>query len=339
MDDAFVVPFVHLLRLADDVGVLEHALQTTPRRGHGYCLDDNARALLVCSRSEQAPPQVRALGARCLAFVAHMLDSEGRCHNRLSYDRRFEDEPGTGDWWGRALWALGVTAAWESEESLRAAATELFRRAALQRSRWPRAMAYAALGSACLLEAEPLLSTARSQLADTVTLLLAPPAGADSPWPEPRLTYANAVWPEALIAAGSALADPAVVDRGLELLGWLVDVETREGHLSVTPVGGWAPGEPRPGFDQQPIEVAALAEACARAYQVTGEGRWAGVVRQAAAWFTGDNDTGVEMMDRWTGGGFDGLMPRCRNANQGAESTLALHMTFQSLALVCQPQR
>lgn len=323
------VPFDHLLRLSDSVGVLEHALQSTPRREHGYCLDDNARALVVCTRARDAPPEVVALGARCLAFVAHALDGEGRFHNRMSYDRRFTDEAGTGDWWGRALWALGVVAATGRDAAARTAACEVFHDAAHQRSPWPRAMAYAALGAAEVLAVEPLDAGARSLLADAAAHLARPPAGQHGPWPQARLTYANAVWPEALITAGHALVDPALTEHGLALLGWLVDIETRDGHLSVTPAGGWAPGEPRPGFDQQPIEVAVLAEACAHAFELTGDERWAAVVQRAAAWFAGDNDVRVPMLDADTGGGFDGLRRGGRNANQGAESTLALHSTLQ----------
>lgn len=323
------VPFAHLLSLSDDVGVLEHALHTTPRREHGYCLDDNARALVVCTRAAAAPAPVLALGARCLAFVAHALDGEGRFHNRMSYSRQFVDAPGTGDWWGRALWALGVVAASGQSAGDRAAAMELFRHAAHQRSPWPRAMAYAALGAAEVLAVEPLDAGARSLLADAGALLLQPPAGGAGPWPESRLTYANAVWPEALVTAGTVLHDPAMAERGLELLGWLVETETAGACLSVTPAGGWAPGETRPGFDQQPVEVAAIAEASARAHRLTGDQRWATVLDRAVAWFRGSNDAGVPMADFATGGGFDGLTPLGRNANQGAESTLALLATLQ----------
>ncbi len=135
--------------------------------------------------------------------------------------------------------------------------------------------------------------------------------------------------PEAMIAAGVALDDPALWTRGLELLGWLVDRETGEGHLSPTPVGGWAAEEPRPGFDQQPIEVAAIADACARAVAVDPGARWPDTVRAAAAWFEGANDAGVLMWDPDTGGGFDGLHADGVNRNQGAESTLAVLSTFQ----------
>ena len=127
------------------------------------------------------------------------------------------------------------------------------------------------------------------------------------PWPEPRLAYANAVLPEAMIAAGTVLDRPALQRQGLDLLAWLLDHETVDGHLSVTPVGGGSDGDSRPAFDQQPIEVAALADACARAAAVDGDRRWIAGLTAAAAWFFGDNDGQRIMCDPATGGGFDGL--------------------------------
>ena len=87
----------------------------------------------------------------------------------------------------------------------------------------------------------------------------------------------------------------------------LLAVETAGEHLSLTPVGGWAPGEPRPGFDQQPIEAAALADACARAYLMTGDDRFVAGVSRAVAWFLGANDTQIAMYDRQTGASFVGI--------------------------------
>ena len=68
------------------------------------------------------------------------------------------------------------------------------------------------------------------------------------PWPEPRLRYANATLPEILLAAGGLLGDADAEAAGLRMLGWLLDVETTDGHLSITPVGGWALGRAAPGL-------------------------------------------------------------------------------------------
>jgi hypothetical protein len=135
--------------------------------------------------------------------------------------------------------------------------------------------------------------------------------------------------PEALLAAGQLLRKAVMVDDGLMLLSWLRNVESRSGHLSVTPVGGWSARDPRPGFDQQPIEVSSLADAFARARAISGDPMWTVGIRMCVDWFAGDNDIGEPMMDLETGGGFDGLGRNGPSLNQGAESTLALLSTLQ----------
>jgi hypothetical protein len=149
------------------------------------------------------------------------------------------------------------------------------------------------------------------------------------PWPEARLHYANAVLPEVLIAAGDLLSDDTLLAQGEHLLTWLLHTETREGHLSLTPAGGWQAGEPRPAFDQQPIEAAALADACARAMDARGDVRWRAGIELAVDWFLGKNDLDVPMHDSHSGGGYDGLHQAGHSHNQGAESTLALISTLQ----------
>jgi hypothetical protein len=321
--------FEHLLRLSDDVGLLEHARGAIPRRSHGYCTDDVARGLVVLGREPDPAPQQRRLVERYLGFVTHAQGDTGAFRNRLGYERRWQDAPGTGDWWGRALWGLGTVAARGADAWVREAALACFERGATQRSPWPRAMAFAMLGAAEVLDRHPDHPGARALVKVGAAAVGRPGPDPAWPWPEPRLGYANAALPEALIVAGRYGADDSLVEDGLRLLDWLVRTETRHGHLSPVPAGGWRPPQPRPAFDQQPIEVAALVDACARALSVTGDDFWAAGIRSGVGWFLGDNDAGVPMADTGTGGGFDGLGPDAANINQGAESTLALIATMQ----------
>jgi hypothetical protein len=142
------------------------------------------------------------------------------------------------------------------------------------------------------------------------------------------------VFPEVLLAAGTLLNVRHWANRGIELLRWLLDMETLDRHLSVTPASGRGPGDPKPAFDQQPIEVAALADACARAYQVTGATEWLEGVAMCIAWFQGHNDAHTPMIDHASGGGYDGLEHDGVNANEGAESTIAMITTLQHQDLV-----
>ena len=334
------ISYRHVSLLTDDRGILEHAMGATPRYEHGYCTDDNARLLLVASRAKSHATPVQVLASVGLQFVLDAMQPDGTLRNRLSFERCWIDDPCVHDCWGRSLWALGTAFGRSDDHNLRSQALEAFNRSCSQRSEFRRSMAFAALGAAEVLEVDPnhdgaaaLLAAAAEQIeSSTVT-----PIASSWLWPEPRLTYANAVLPETLIAAGSLLNEPSMLHRGLELLEWLVEMETLGEHLSVTPTGGRGPGDTKPAFDQQPIEVAALADASARALLVTKDPRWSRTLRMAIDWFGGANDAGLPMMDRETGGGFDGLHPNAVNANQGAESTLAVIATLQHLPLVTSP--
>jgi hypothetical protein len=335
-------PFDHLFRLTDERGIVEHALAAVPRTDCGYCLDDVARALVVVSRESNPSDRVLELGPHLLQFIGDAQVANGRFHNRRDPSGRWIDDPGVGDWWGRALWALG-TSARRGPEPERRVARRLFERSAGLRSPWSRAMAFAALGAAEVLRAHPGHVGARKLLVDAVAAVRPTRTRVDRggpwPWPEPRLRYANAVVPEALVLGGHLLGEPSLLTEGLALLLWLLDSETREGHLSLTPVDGWTLGEPRPAFDQQPIEAAAIADACATAFEVTRDERWLRGVELAHAWFLGDNDTGVPLYNPSTGGSCDGLEPNGRNENQGAESTLALISTVQHAKRIERPAR
>jgi hypothetical protein len=318
--------YAHLLRLSDAFGVVEHAHGVDPQSHHGYCLDDVARALVVLARDPNPPPEVGSLFTTSVDFVLAAFTADGRAHNRRAYGTAgWTDEASCGDWWGRGVWALGTLVRLGGDHG--ALARPVFDAAAGMRSPFLRSMAYAGLGAAEVLDRHPGDAAARSLLADAADLVTSGASGEQQawPWPETRLRYANAVLPEVMVAAGAALEDRTLLDRGLALLDWLVDVETSpRGHLSVTPSAGWAPGEPRPGFDQQPIEVAALAEACARALRITGDDRWTTTLGRCEQWFDGWNDVDTPLADDVSGGCHDGLTVNGVNGNEGAESTLAL---------------
>ena len=321
--------FDHLARLSTDDGLFEHALFRTPRREHGYCLDDVARGLVVTSREPEPSDEVLHLTSVYLAFTRSAQDDDGRFHNRRREDGSWVDMASTDDHWGRAIWGLGTAAAASTDDHVRAVILESATRALRLRSPWWRAMAYAAIGASEVLHVRPGDPDALGLLADARALLGRPRRDATWPWPEPRLTYANAVLPEALLVIGSGLADEQVQQHGLDILAWLLDLQVRDGHLSVIPAGGWRRGEPLPAYDQQPIEVAALAEACWRALELTGDEAWAAGLELCHAWFHGANDSGLRMTDPMRGGGFDGLHLGGVNQNQGAESTLAALATQQ----------
>lgn len=310
----------HLARLTDDTGVFEHAFGSVPRRDHGWCTDDNGRALAVACRVGGA--EAERLAGIYLAFLLDAHEGGGRFRLRMGYDRGWTEHPPSDDANARALYGVAV-ASTVGPSALAWAAGSLFDEAAAFRSPHPRATAQAAVAAAEVVRWDPERAGAWAILAEAARSLPRPPDDPAWPWPAPRLTYANALIPEGLLAAGAALGDEGLVADGLALLRWLVEEETFRDRFSFAPTEGRGPGEDRPAFGQQPIEAASFADACARALDVTGDPAWLTPLERAAAWLCGANDVGVALLDPVTGGGADGLETSGASHNQGAESTIA----------------
>jgi hypothetical protein len=321
--------FDHLAALTTPIGLFEHALGTTPRMEHAYCVDDVARGLVVTARIPNPSPEVVAMRNGYLAFILASIRADGLVTNRRRTDGSWRGKPTSDDHWGRALWSLGVASVHVEDALVAGRARSAAAIALRARSHWPRSMAYASLGAGLLLDSNPDDVAALRLLVDARRVLPHHSHDREWPWPEKRLTYANPVLPEAMLVIGGALEDDALVTEGLALLEWLVDQQIADGHLSVIPSTGRSRKDRHRGYAQQPIEVAALAEACRTAYTSTLDSRWLGVIELSMAWFAGDNDGGVPMCDPVTGGGFDGLERDGASSNQGAESTLAWLSTAQ----------
>jgi hypothetical protein len=303
-----------------------------PRVEHGFCTDDNARALLVVSRQTSPPADLPDLAAVYLRFVLDARTESGQFHNRRSADGAWIDDVGSDDSQGRAWWGLGTVARRGPAAWMRQAGADAFTTCTSFDSVHLRANAYAALGAIEMLLTDPD-HTAAADLLERTSRVIADAARGRIPWPETRLTYDNARLPEALVAAGAVLGDRRMISTGIRLLEWLVRVETSADHFSFTPTAGWTPGEERPAFDQQPLEASAMAEACYRAWSITGKSVWRARAIDAAWWFMGKNDTGMVLYDPETGATCDGLMERSVNENRGAESTLAGIAALQIAAL------
>ena len=320
--------FAHVLSLCDERGIFEHCSHEQPRREHGYCVDDVARALIVLEREESDDPRIARAMAVLSAFMETSQQSDGRVINRCDVDGVWHGDASTDDHWGRALWCWGSVTRWDPREDRVRDAYDCFAKSAALRSPHLRAMVFAGLGAVEFLRSYPANTHARALLDDALAHIPTDLVSLQA-WPEPRLTYANAALPELLILGGDFFKRPSVVNRGLRMLTWLVDLQSSAGHFSLIPDSGWQIGDPLPAFDQQPIEVAALVDACASAFEVTRDDSWLEAVAMGARWFEGSNDTGARMYDPDTGAGFDGLTATGVNLNCGAESTLAYLSVMQ----------
>ncbi len=344
----------HVRAMTDDTGILQHASFSVPRYDDGYCLDDNARALLLMTwlddGGQEDPVVLRALTGRYLAFVSHAFDrTSRRFRNFLPYDRRWVEPCGSEDSHGRALWALGAVVGRAKDPGRHSLAGDLFHAAmrAVGEFSSPRAWAFALLGIEEYLHAfqgDSAVMALRTELADRLLGLWVRTKRPNWVWFEDSLTYCNARLSQALLAAGAGTRRDDWVKAGVESLAWLVSVQVSdEGHFSAIGSNGfYTRGTTSATFDQQPVEACATVAACLEAHRATGDARWCEEARRSFTWFLGENHLRQWLFDPATGGCRDGLQHDRLNQNQGAEATLsfllALHeMRDSSEALVTQP--
>lgn len=332
----------HIKILTDDVGIIQHATFDVPDRSHGYCTDDNARALIVMLMAQDLVPnvtEVNMLASRYLSFLNYAFNQKtGRFRNFMSFDREWMEDKGSEDSHARSIWALGSAIAMAKTANRTAVALNLFKRGlpVIVEFESPRAWAFTLVGIHSYLRRFSGDSDARrirEILANRLYDLYRENASADWPWIENAVNYANGKIPHALLLSGQWLQRNDMVEAGLHSLQWLVDIQTdQEGHF--TPVGdkGWfsRKGE-RARFDQQPIEAHSMIEAYIEAYYVTQDKKWIDRARVAFDWFLGRNDISSPLYDFKTGGCYDGLTADGPNLNQGAESTLVCLLSLLSL--------
>jgi len=337
----------HLHRLTDDTGLLEHAAHIVPKYGEGYSLDDNARALLLTlllgEAGEADASELRKLSTRYLAFVREALDWDtGLFHNDMTYARQWMDEPGPSeDAHGRTLWALGAALGRRNvHPGFRGLAGELFERAlpAVESFRSPRALASSLLGIHEYLRkfsGDRTANGVRETLARRLLEYSEQTAAPDWPWFEDIVAYENAIIPHALILSGHWIGDGEMRDTGLTALAWLAELQTSAaGRFSPIGSDGFYPrGGERAHYDQQPLEAQAMVFAALEAHRTTREERWLHRARDAFEWFLGRNDLDTPLYDSSTGGCRDGLHLDRVNQNQGAESTLAFHLSLAEMRL------
>ena len=323
----------HFLSLCDSTGMLQHAVHSVPDRTHGYCVDDNARALLFSSAlANSGEAQLsETVTARFAAFIQHAWNPDTRrFRNFMSYDRRWLEQQGSEDSHGRTLWALAECARKDTDPSRRRWAAALFKTAlpAVEEFSSPRAWAFSLLGldAYCTLASGDLLANRlRRLLADRLMSLFAATETKDWIWFEDVLAYDNARLSQALIQTGLTTHTPPYVEVGLRSLRWLMSLQTTSSGY-FRPVGTKSFGRLRQkpeAFDQQPVEASATISACLAAWRADDGAEWPTGAMRAFDWFLGENDLQTALIDPDTGSCSDGLHPDRSNENKGAESVLS----------------
>jgi len=325
----------HLLRMTDDTGIVQHAAYSVPARSTGYCVDDNARALIVAVHADriQGGSKTRELVTLYLSYLYVSQQTDGSFRNFMSYDRVLDSAPPSDDCVGRAIWALAVTATGAADEGCRLLAREMLTHALPHADGLgPRGTAQVVLGLVELLAADPGAAAERQLLDELVAKLLdAYRANATDEWRwfESTLTYDNALLPLALFAAYSITGERPALREARESLEFLEDVCFDGEQLALVGNTGWhSRGGEKSAADEQAIDATALVLAFGRAYAVTKDRHYLRRMREAFAWFLGANRLGLPLYDFTTGGCHDGIGVSHVNRNQGAESTICFLMAL-----------
>lgn len=332
-------PSFHAVRtMCDSTGMFQHSIGIIPDRRHGYCLDDNVRALMLVNQAQGIDPQERqALSMTYAAFIQDAWNPDVKAfRNFMRFDRGWCEDQGSEDSNGRAIWALGRTAQDSPDADIRTWAAQLYDHTLpfIAQSGSPRTVAFVMLGAAAVLRARPHAASADAlaQGADLLERLLGGARRPDWAWFEAVLGYDNPRLPQALIEAGETLGRPDWTALGVETLAWIAQRQTAADGF-FRPIGSETFGREyaQLPFDQQPLEAQAAIDAALSAFRATGEERWRVHGTAAWRWFFGANDRGVVLADVATGRCRDGITPRGANMNCGAESILAFQLGHYSM--------
>ncbi|MCK4913719.1 MAG: glycosyltransferase [Planctomycetes bacterium] len=328
----------HIEKLTDDTGMYQHAKFTIPDRFHGYCTDDNARAVIAMVKyyAQYPQPSVRKLFDTYLSFVLHSQNSDGTIRNFMNFDRTWQEPEPFNDALGRVLWAFGTVVAKPPSPSHLSIIKDCFDKSVIHVARQsPRGMAYSILGMSDYLRQFGGASEIKRQLAlaaDKLVALYEKNSHPDWQWFEDIMAYDNAVLPHALFAAYLTLKDERYLEVAEKTCEFLLETTFNSRHFSFIGCKGWyRRGKTKANFDQQPLEAASTVMMLSAAYQATQDKKFAALQRRAFDWFLGENDLQIPLYDFRSKGCNDGLSADGVNVNQGAESTLSFMLSLLTI--------
>ena len=328
----------HLRHMTDDTGLIQHAKFILPDRNHGYCTDDNTRAVLAMLKyyRQYSDPEALRLLNIYLSFVCHAQREDGTFHNFMTYDRQWVEAEPKHDALGRALWAFGSVIEQPPYKEVTPIIKDFFDRSLPHVSQQsPRGMAYAIFGMRSYLRHFPGASDVKRHMlhaAETLVNLYHHYADTEWNWFEDILTYDNAVLPHALFEAYLTTANETFLDIATKTCDYLLEKTFTGEHFSFVGCNGWYPrGGAKAQFDQQPLEAVSTAMMLRGAYEATDNPNYLKLQKKAFDWFLGENDLSIPLYDFRTKGCSDGLEKNGVNLNQGAESMLSFMLTLLSL--------
>lgn len=332
--DPLILPLfslTHIKRLTDHTGILQHAKFGIPDLKEGYCLDDNARALLMACMyyKEKKDPEALELMTTYLSFVHYMQKEDGRFHNFLSFNRNYLDEVGSEDSFGRTIWALGYLLAHAPMDAYYQAVKMIFSRAApnFGKIQSIRGIAYTIIGICHYLKvhtSDEVMKRSLRTLTDSLMLHYEQNKTENWKWFEVLLAYDNGILPLALLHASQNLRDKKVAEVAFASMDFLTEHTLKDSHLSIIGNKDWyIKDKERSVFAQQPLDAQAMVLMYHQAYRVTRNRDFLKKLFTSFMWFLGENDMRMSLYDDETKGCCDGFEKDGINRNQGAESTLA----------------
>lgn len=322
----------HIQRLTDDTGIVQHAKYGIPNLKEGYCLDDNARALIMSILAYQQNKSKVALELLpiYLSYIQYMQCDDGNFRNFLSFTREYLDEVGSEDSFGRTIWSLGYLINNAPNNSYREFAKELFDKSVphFKNLKHLRGIGNTMIGLSSYMKADPNDEHIRHQF-DQLAIPLKEAYHKNKQgnwhWFEEKMTYDNAILPLALLCHYQCSKDHESLDIALESMEYLSQKTLTHGFLN--PVGneGWLYKDAghMALYDQQAIETMAMVLMYFKAYEITHDLVYIKQMHLCYQWFLGENSLRLPLYDHETKGCGDGLQPHGVNRNQGAESTLA----------------
>lgn len=333
LDPLILPPFLldHVKRMTDDTGIIQHAKFGIPNLKEGYCLDDNARALLMVlmAYKQKKHPLALELSPVYLSYIHYMQNDDGMFRNFLSFSRQFLDEVGSEDSFGRTIWSLGYLLGNAPNDAYYQSGKEIFFEAApnFEKLQSIRAIATTIIGISYYLRSNPQDEGMTERLRAMAYKLVneyKQHRSEDWHWFESILAYDNAMLPLSLLHAAGILNDDIISEIAMESMHFLSDLTLKDGYLSVVGNEKWYIKNGKPSvFAQQPLDALAMVLMFHQAFHFTKDKIWLTKLYTSFMWFLGENDLRMSLYDFETKGCCDGLENYGVNRNQGAESTLA----------------
>lgn len=337
----------HLFALSTPHGIMQHTMYNFPDPEHGYATDDNARALVVAhlwkaehQKNEEALRNLESYFLRALKFTQ---DESGQFYARISFDLK-KTELGTGDWFGRALFALSFLSFYSTEYS-NVAMKIIFKSLStmLNKEFSIRTTSFLILASFYFFKKNErdkiILKREKKNYYNCLKkwgIFLKKAAkenfGKNWNWPGEKITYDNGKVIQAYLILGTLLGDEALINTGKTILDFYIKETFKNGYFQAPGNRGfWEKNKKKPLYDEQAVEAYSMTAALVTAYEIFNDRKYLSLANDAYMWFWGKNRLNKSLVDTGSGAVYDGLRRENINDNQGAESYLSLNLAYFAL--------